>query len=56
MSRNKHVLRYHVLPVWLFSFFLTISLLSAAAAIQTAPLDLARKTVDVIKHGLEKGL
>lgn len=56
MSRNKHVVRYHVLPVWLFSFFLTISLLSAAAAVRTAPLDLARKTFDVIKHGPEKGL
>ncbi len=55
MNRNKHVLRYHVLPVWLFSFFLTISLLAAASTIKTAPLDLARKTIDVIKFGPEKG-
>ncbi len=56
MSRNKYVLRYHVLPVWLFSFFLTIALISGAAAIKTAPLDLARRTIDVIKFGPELGL
>lgn len=56
MSRNKHVLRYHVLPVWLFSLFLTLSLLAVAATGGNTPIYLARKTVDVIMHGPKEGL
>lgn len=56
MSRKKFVLRYHVLPVWLFSLFLTISLFVVAAGIKTVPLEAARKTFDVIKYGPQAGI
>lgn len=56
MSRNKFVLRYHVLPVWLLSFFLTMSLFGAAAIGTKIPLETARRTIDIVKYGLDRGL
>lgn len=56
MSLNKYSLRYHVLPVWLFSFFLTMSLFACAAAGPIVPMEAARRTFDIIKYGPEKGM
>jgi tRNA A-37 threonylcarbamoyl transferase component Bud32 len=56
VNRKKHVLRYHVLPVWLFSILLTFLLLGVAAIANTVAFDLARKSIDVATLGFEKGL
>lgn len=51
-SKNQFVIRYHVLPVWLFSLFLTITLtLSGLAITNSLPLEAARKTFDFLKFG-----
>lgn len=56
MNRKEHVLRYHVLPVWLFSIMLTLTMLGLAAIANTTPFELARKSIDVIKFGFKDGL
>jgi tRNA A-37 threonylcarbamoyl transferase component Bud32 len=56
VNRKKHVIRYHILPVWLFSIFLTFTLLGVAAFANTVSFEIARRTIDVIKFGPEKGM
>lgn len=56
MNRKRVSLRYHVLPVWLFSFFLTIVLFVIGSSGFALPLELARRSFDILKYGPQVGM